>query len=308
MRKAIFAATVGAALCVTASASAQEQFERARSFVDQVALQSSSDRPLARWEDDVCVGAVGLSPADAQLLVDRISMRARSVGLRPGAPGCRANVMVIFAPDSDALTRQIVDQRRDLLGYYPDGSAVIAGRAELEDFANTARPVRWWYVADAGSGAIQDRPGAALDRQSSGRSQAAAAAGAGGGAATSDSSGDIQGMEAVRGNASRTRSSNVARNQLSYTLVVVDARRVTNITPVAWMDYVSLVALAQIDPNARTSGYDTVLNLFASSQPATTSFSAWDDAYLRAVYRARRDAGGNRQINDVARRMSESLN
>lgn len=306
MRKAMFAVAAGAILCVSVNASAQDLSERTRSFVDQVALQSSStDRPLARWESDVCVGAVGLSPADAQLLVDRISLRARSVGLTPGTPGCRANVMVIFAPDSDTLTRQIVDQRRDLLGYYPDGRAVSAGRAELEDFANSARPVRWWYVSDAGSGAIQDRPGAALDRQSSGRSQAAAAAG---GVASADSSGDMQGMEAVRGNASRTRSSSTARNQLSYALVVVDARRVANVTPTAWMDYVSLVALAQIDPNARTSGYDTVLNLFASSQPATTSFSAWDDAYLRAVYRARRDAGGNRQINEVARRMSESLN
>ncbi len=212
--------------------------------------------------------------------------------------------MVIFAPDSDTLTRQIVDQRRDLLGYYPDGSAVSAGRAELEEFANSARPVRWWYVSDAGSGAIQDRPGAALDRQTSGRSQARAAVS---GLVTTDTGRDMEGMDAVRGNASRTQSATARRNQLSYTLVVVDAGRVANVTPVAWMDYVSLVALAQIDPNAQTAGYDTVLNLFSSAQPASTGFSAWDDAYLKAVYRSRRDSGGNRQISDVARRMDEDL-
>ena len=117
----------------------------------------------------------------------------------------------------------------------------------------------------------------------------------------------MQGMDAVRGNASRTQSAAAPRNRLSYALVVVDARRVANVTPVAWMDYVSLVALAQIDPNAQTAGYDTVLNLFSSSPPASTGFSAWDDAYLKAVYRSRRDSGGNRQINDVARRMDEDL-
>lgn len=308
MRKAIISAAVGAALCITASASAQEATDRTRAFVEQVALMpSSNDRPMARWQNDICVGAVGLQPSEAQALVDRISVRARSIGLDPGAPGCRANVMVIYAPDSDSLSRQIVDQRRDLLGYYADGSAVTAGREELDDFANSQRPVRWWYVSEAGAGAMQNRPGAALDRQASGRSQAqAAAAGEGSSASNAGSGTDIQGMDAVRSNGSRTRTN--LRNEMSYTLVVVDARRVAGVSAQAWMDYVAMVALAQIDPNAQTTGYDTVLNLFASPSSPPAGLSAWDDAYLKAVYRARRDSGGNRQITDVARRMDENLN
>ena len=306
MRTAIFSAALGAVFCVNVSASAQEQTDTTRAFVEQVALTpASNERPLARWENDICVGAVGLAPAEAQLLVDRISVRARSVGLDPGAPGCRANVMVIYAPDSDTLTRQIVDQRRDLLGYYGDGAAVTDGRVELEEFANTPRPVRWWYVSDGGAGAIQNRPGVALDRQGSGQTLASAAVGDGATPNAGATAGDAEGMDAVRSNGSRTRTT--LRNEMSYALVVVDARRVAGIQPSAWMDYVALVALAQIDPNAQTTGYDSILNLFSTPQSTQTALSAWDDAYLKALYRARRDAGGNRQLSDVARRMSENI-
>jgi len=212
--------------------------------------------------------------------------------------------MVIYAPDADVLTRQIVDQRRDLLGYYADGSAVSSGRAELDQFANTSRPVRWWYVATDGAGAIQNRPGAAFDRQSSGREAAAAAAGDSG-SSTGLTSGDIQGMDSVRSNGTRTRA--VLRNELTYALVIVDARRVANLQPTAWMDYVAMVSLAQIDPSASTQQFDTILNLFSTSESSQTALSQWDDAYLKALYRARRDAGGNRQFGDVARRMTENI-
>ncbi len=306
MRIAMFSATVGAVLCFATSASAQTEPPTTRAFVEQVALEPRSDeRPLARWEDDICVGAVGLSAQDAQALIDRISARARSVGLDPGAPGCRANVMVIYAPDADVLTRQIVDQRRDLLGYYADGSAVAAGGMALDEFANTSRPVRWWYIGSEGAGAIQNRPGVEMDRQSSGRELAAAAAGGDSGSASGLSSGDIQGMDSVRTNGTRARTA--LRNELTYALVIVDARRVANLQPSAWMDYVAMVSLAQIDPHANTRPFDSILNLFSTADSSQSALSQWDDAYLKALYRARRDAGGNRQFGDVARRMAENI-
>jgi hypothetical protein len=91
-------------------------------YVRQIAFVASDDEPLARWDENICVGAVGLEPVQLQQLVDRVSQRASAVGLRPGRPGCRANVMVVFSNDSDAITRQIVDQRRDMLGFYGDDS------------------------------------------------------------------------------------------------------------------------------------------------------------------------------------------
>lgn len=298
-----FAATAVAACLFTAPASAQDA-GNAQSFVERIALATSPQDSLARWDGEVCVGAVGLAPAQAQAMVDRISARARAVGLRPGAPGCRANVMVIYAPDSDVVTREIVDQRRDLLGYNADDTTITAGREAMEEFANTPRPIRWWHVSSTGVGSMSPDAEHRM-RQASGRTAALAAATRGVSAGDVGSPSDMQGVDAVRTNGSRTRSNAVRSNDLSYALVVVDARRVAEIPADAWMDYVALVALAQLDPGADTSGYPTVLNLFASnpaSRPA--GLTSLDIAYLQALYRGRPEQS-SRQINTIARRIAD---
>jgi hypothetical protein len=299
MRLALFSAALAGATILAIPASAQTSQERTRSFVDQVSL-TTPDNALARWDRRLCVGAVGLEPAQAQALVDRISSRAQRVGLRPGEPGCQANVMVIYAPDSDTLTRQIVEQRRDVL-YGGQEGQVTAGGDALADFTNTPRPIRWWHISSEGAGTL--RLDAARARQASGRTAAAAAA-IGGDATGQSSSADLQGADAVRTNGSRAREE--LRNELSYVLVIVDARRVANVPASAWMDYVALVSLAQIDPSARPIGYPSVLNLFGDASPAPTALTAWDIAYLDGLYRSR-GMEGTRQAADIARRMADDI-
>lgn len=292
-------AATAVALAALGFSQAQAQESRARTFVDSVSFTSETDA-LARWEDRICVGAVGLAPGEAQALVDRISARAQQVGLRPGEPGCRANVMVIYAPDSDRLSREIVDQRRDLLGYFEEEGRETAGREAMEAFASEARAIRWWHVSSTGRGSL--RPVDGLTYQASGQSAAASAGGDGGAASDVGSSlSDFQGMEAVRVNPSRTRTQ-VRPNNLTYALVVVDARRVGNVPAGAWMDYVAFVALAQVDARARTEEFPTVLNLFSSPTPAS-GLTNWDEAYLEGLYAARNETA-NRQAASISRRMS----
>jgi len=302
MRALRFSAAVAVAACLHVSASAQTDQPRARAFVDQISLSSVGNERLPRWDSEICVGAVGLGATEAQALVDRISARAASVGLRPGAPGCRANVMVIYAPDSDTLTRQIVDGRRDLLGFYGDEGQATAGREAMEDFASRSRPIRWWHVSDTGAGSI--RPDAARSRRSADRSTALAASSGNpnAGRGTLD---DLDGADAVRVSGSHAREA--ARNDLSYALIIVDAQRVAGVPASAWMDYVALVALAQLDPDARPADFPTILNLFSAPQSAPTTLTAWDVAYLEGLYRGRSTVAGNRQANDIADRIAENV-
>ncbi|MGD9814061.1 MAG: hypothetical protein AB7Q23_15715 [Hyphomonadaceae bacterium] len=302
MRSALFAAATLAAFSVFSSASAQsgdDLAQRARAFVDSVSL-IETDATAARWDGRICVGAVGLAPDQAQMLIDRISARAQSVGLRPGEPGCRANVMVIYAPDSDTISRQIVEQRRDLLGVNPE--EVTLGSAALEDFANTPRPIRWWHISSLSTGTLRpDATQAIQSAQGSGQARRAATGDLTG--STMSTAEDIQGMDAVRTDGSRSRS--YERNELSYALIVVDARRVAGKPAGAWMDYVALVALAQLDPYADTGAYPTVLNLFQSDASGATGLTPWDEAFLQSLYRA--SGGGVRQAADIARRMARQL-
>lgn len=304
MRLARLSAALIAAASLVSVAHAQEP--SASDYVREIALATSGDDPLARWDEGVCVGAVGLDASQLQQLVDRVSTRARAVGLRPGRPGCRANVMVVFSNDSDAITRQIVDQRRDMLGFYGGDNRVTAGRDAMEDFANTPRPIRWWHVSSTGVGSMN--PTAARARLSaSGRtaSQMAASSGGGGGVGAGDvgSAQDLQGADGVRSNGSRTRTEESA-NELSYALIVVDARRVANTPMSAWMDYVAFAALAQLNPDARTTNYPTILNLFAQSSSPPSGLTTWDLAYLDALYHVRSE-DSDRQIPAIVRRVSE---
>jgi len=303
--RATFVSAIAAVVCFQAPAFAQTSDaanqERARAFVDLVAVSTSDAR--ARWDDRICVGAVGLATDQAQALVDRISARAQALGLRAGEPGCQANVMVIYAPDSDAISRQIVDQRRDLLGYFAQDGQATLGRDALDDFANTPRPVRWWHVSSTGYGTL--RPETALTRQTQSQTTALAAASRDGGEAPSGMADarDMQGTDGVRVSGSRARSDE--RNDLTYALVVVDARRVADVPASTWMDYVAFVALAQVDPYASTADYPTILNAFAEASESPTALTDWDTAYLEALYRSR--GAGNRQAADIARRMNANF-
>jgi hypothetical protein len=173
----------------------------------------------------------------------------------------------------------------------------------MEEFANTPRPIRWWHVSSTGVGSM--RPDAAQSRQGSGRAAAAAAAGGGASGAAGDLGGasDLEGADAVRSYGSRARTEE-SRNEFSYVLIVVDARRVADTPASAWMDYVAFNALAQINPNGRTAYYPTILNLFSeSSSEPPTGLTSWDLAYLDALYRVRSE-DSDRQISAIARRLA----
>jgi hypothetical protein len=76
----------------------------------------------------------------------------------------------------------------------------------------------------------------------------------------------------------------------------------------ALADYVSLVSLTQLDPNADTSHYPTILNLF-SEPGAPRSMTEWDVAYLHGVYSMTRDAASAvEQQGQIAHRMNSELN
>lgn len=299
MRKAILVAAALAAFALPARAQTDADIvvvgepvaQLAQEFVGEISAPSLQEDQLARWDEHICVGATGFAVADAQRVIDRISARAATLGLRLGEPGCRANIMVIYAQDSDAVAREIVDNRARVLGYYTSYTRSTAGREALETFANTPRPVRWWHVvrntAADGETLVETnaRPG---PRSSPGYL-------------------DVQDTQVIR--SSGTRLQRPTRQDLEYLLVIVDARRVEGIPASAWIDYVAMVSLAQISADALPNGVPSILNLFAGGSDAVpAALTDWDEAYLQGLYRAARAAPNTQaQQRQISRRMTESL-
>lgn len=270
--------------------------EAIRNFVATVADPVRGERQLARWDRSICTGVAGMHRRYAEFLNDRIARAAIRVGLEAGEPGCRANVMIFLTGDSDALARDVVENQRSLVSYW-GFQGNTQGRAALANFATAPRPVRWWHVSHT-----MTPEGQIADSSLAGTMNF-------GGSPESDSSSMLQSITAnvvqVRylGRLRRT-----TRQNFSHVVIIVDANRISGLPFGAVADYVAMVALSQLDPQAPTDGYPSILNLFAdrdAGRPVPTAMTDWDVAYLQGLYTARRDANNaGRQQDDIVRSMT----
>lgn len=231
-----------------------------RDFVGEVAAPAG-DRGAARWNTPVCIGVVNLRREAAQFIVDRTSDVARELGLDAGEPGCRPNVLIVAASDGRALADAIVDRRRR--AFRPGGSGMIRSLRALEAFRTSDAPVRWWHVS------------APVDSE------------------TGDLATRLPGEEApVVSNMRPSLLLTDIRDDLLKAIIVIDMDKAAGLTFSQLADYCALVALSQIDPEARVERFDSVLNVFTN--PSTPGLTAWDMDYLKALYGADQTSIGAR--------------
>lgn len=251
-------------------------YDQARDYIAEVARPAGRYR-LARWAGSICVSVTGLDARYAQFVVDRVSAVAASVGLDPGAPGCRPEVVIAFTRNPDGVARAWVSDDMDTFRLSRTGGTDL-GAQGLEQFQASDDPVRAWHVSTTVFAA-------------SGRSV--------------DDSVELSPVISAAGaTPSLIQSSSYER--LIRTFIVVDADRIDQASFGSLGDYLAFVALAQIDPGSETAGLDTVLNLF-SDQPSAR-LSAWDFDYLQSLYRLHGNPmRASTQQRRMARLMSNRL-
>lgn len=260
---------------------AQRLEDSTEAYVDAVAAPARR-RGLARWKEGMCVGVVNLERERAQFLADRVSDVARSLGLRAHEPDCHPSVLIVATSDGPGFTERFVAMRPRL--FRVGGAGMDRGAAELRDFINEERPVRWWHVSlpvdsETGDSAVRI-PGYV----------------AGSGAANADgSSAQEYAPNTVVHAASRLNDQ--TEDVLKRVFIIVDVDRLNGAGIEQLGDYVAMVAMAQIDPDADTGRFDTILNLFDDPSAAPTGLTGWDRAYLEGLY----DAGSEtHRINQRA--------
>lgn len=239
----------------------------AQTFVRALAAPPPG-RKAAVWDEPLCVGVIGMRPDLAQLMVDRITAVALDLGLPSSRPGCRPDVFIVAAADGDAMARDLVQNRPDDFRLGMSGTDL--GAAALEVFQSSGRPIRWWHVsvdvnADTGR-PLQRLPGQPpfASRQSEIRSPADVGP-----------YGNIVSPSLIR---------DESRDILGRVVIVLESSALDRASFGQISDYIALVALAQIDPEAAPE-VPSILNLFRDAPAAEPGLSAWDRAYLSALYR-----------------------
>ncbi|WP_425990088.1 hypothetical protein [Brevundimonas sp. TWP2-3-2] len=257
-------------------------------FVEEVAAPAHR-RGLARWDATVCVGVANLRNDVGQYIVDRVQTVAQDLGLETGRPGCQPNVIVMAAADADEATEELTQRRaRFMMG----GSGMDRGHTAFEAFQTSDEPVRWWTVSmpvdsDTGLRAVRLPGDCRLE---------------------CDKPITYAPIVSTRF-ASRLTTQIV--NEIIQTVVVVDVDQVANVSTQQLADYVSMVIFAQINPEADTSAYASVLNVFDAPETAE-GLTQWDLAYLEGLYDARRTLrstrASNREIASSIHRAHARLN
>lgn len=288
-------ALVVLALCAPGAAVAQQTTEpdivvvgerlqeMVREFVGEVAVAPGAERQIARWDRKVCPLVAGLPTRQLQYMADRIAQRAHQIGLEAEGPGCKANILIFVTPDASRLAGGIIDEYRTLVGYYSENGVATLGRGQLEEFAASGAPVRWWHVNQTVS----------ADGQQLGSENAGS------------------GTTVVRSGQAHSRVRRQTRQDFLRVLIIVDARQAQGLQFQALSDYVAMISLAQLDPSGQTTGVPSILNLFSdrdAGRTPPTEMTQWDEAYLDGLYNSRRTAPTELwQARDISERMVQQL-
>lgn len=229
-------------------------------FVTGIAA-APREQSLANWqrETPICFLVGGLPREDGEYMLARLSKIAASAGAPLGKEHCKPNFFIVATSQADALLKAWGKRDPRMFGS-ADGKSI-------HKFLNATAPVRAWYNAE-----LYNSDGTPL----------------GNGEGQSDF--DIsQARVNLRADATRIRFNNV-RN-LSSVMVVIDAPHAKGITFGQLAAYVAMIGLAEIRVDAETrvdartsDSPSSILQLFSGSATPPPGLSAWDEAFLKALY------------------------
>jgi hypothetical protein len=256
--------------------------EMIREFVGEVSVAQEGENQIARWDRRICPQIAGLQRRQAQFVVDRLSQRAHQIGLLPGGPECRANILIFITPEADRFTEQLTAQFPEVFNPRVPNMHQQSGQA-LAEFVASDAPVRWWHVSQTTSmeGQIVRNTEPRRTPQDG-----------------------LTGLSIVRTGIT-SRIQRPTHQDFNRVVVIVDATRAAGLRFDALADYLAMITLAQISSDADTSEDDTILSLFSGSPGARAeAMTTWDIAYLEGLYEARPNAWTARQQQaDISRRM-----
>ena len=224
--------------------------------------------PLARFEEKVCPGVVGMGSDQALKLVQMIRGNVIALGGKVDEPGCTANATVILVDQPVAFVRQFAKKEP---GYF-----TMTPR-EFEQFTSRERPVASWHVTET-----RDRDGKELD----------------GAKALSDRKKKIANANAALSvgiNATVVRQSAATRlyantrEDMAFGFAVIDRRQLPGKTLRQLADLATLHLLLDVKQDAGANNRGSILSLFEerpNGVAAPAELSQFDKAMVNGLYAA----------------------
>jgi hypothetical protein len=220
---------------------------------------------LVRWNAPLCFQALGFGEKDGETVAARLGQVASAAGAPLERRPCRANFVIIASTEPDRVLAAWYAQNNQLFGDTP--------LSQIDDFLNGSKapPIRVWRNIDRGRVATT-RFGHFVPSNTNAESSAFVR-------------NAILGFHSVFAVIDTGRTGNLELNQVS--------------------DYVAMTGLSNVDRDADFGAAASILRIFSSPAEAPPALTAWDAAFLRALYQS--DQTSRSQRSEIAERMVREL-
>jgi hypothetical protein len=236
------------------------------------------DRPLARIEDRLCPGVMGLRTEAAELMIDRIRWNAERLDMwLADDAGCAPNLIIAFVDDGKAQIAELAERQPWLFQ-----SLTIDERERL---LSDDGPVRVWTTAQQ-----RTRDGLPIARRES-----------------------LDNPPVVQMWMAHSKIYLTIREDITQVVVLFDKAGVRGKTVIQLADYATMRSFARTRPADSGAALDTILALFDPAQEPPAGLTDFDQAYLRSLYgsmanlpAASKLLGVNRELRRVENEAAEA--
>lgn len=228
------------------------------------------------WTRPICPLALGLGAEKTAYIAARIRQVAEQTGIKYGDEKCRVNVIVLFSNEPEVLLTKMRKKRMNLFG--------TSSRPQIDRFVRQDRAVRQLTLTSE-----------------------IAASGASASAMMADLALGAPQFETPNG--SRMRP--MAFSTMNRMILVVDARLAEGLKIKTLGSYIAMSALTRPNPRTDQTGRDTILSIFNSegrTNAQIEDLTAWDEAYLKALYTVDPGQFLPAQVGDMVKEIENQLN
>lgn len=202
--------------------------------------------PLARFEDRLCPGVIGLTAEMAAMMIDRVRANARMLDVRVQDDGCQANFILVFTEDGGTMLRQLMDNNPSYFQYLSQG--------QKNDILEPG-PVHVWT-------SVEPRTLTGMPIQQVR---------------------DMTRPPVVNMVGVNSLIATSTRRDITAVMVTFDTAAVRDLSVGQLADYATMRGLAQTRP-AGGLAIDSILSLFEATDTPPNRLTDFDVAYLRALY------------------------
>jgi hypothetical protein len=207
------------------------------------------DRPLARIEDRLCPGVIGLRQDAAELMIDRIRWNADRFDVRQADDtSCSPNLIIAFVDDGKAQIAELFDKQPWLFE--------TLSITERERLLQEDGPVRVWTTAQT-----RTRDGMPIARRE-----------------------NLTDPPVVQMWMAHSKIYLTIREDITQVVVLFDKAGVRGKTVIQLADYATMRSFARTKNTAGDAPLDTILALFDANHEPPGGLTEFDQAYLRSLY------------------------